>query len=122
MQKLLRQPVWAPSFALLGIVLVYMEYSTRARGFIAFIPEQGPQEIISATHRPGLYWLLTSGAMIVGVLCLALSAGAAYLLIRGIREEGFAPIFATNLFGKIAFAIGLVVMLAVLIVGKCSHQ
>ena len=122
MLKLVRQPVWAPFFALFGIVLVQLGYSARLRGFVTFIPEHGPQQIISATHSPGLYWLLSSGAMIVGVLCLALSAGAAYLLIRGIREEGFAPIFATNLFGKIAFAIGFVVMLAVLIVGKCSHQ
>ncbi len=122
MQKLLRQPVWAPFFALFGVVLVQIGYEARARGFITYIPQDGPQEIISATHRPGVYWLLSSGAMLVGVLCLLLSACAAYFLFRAIQQEGVRRVFQTPLFGKIAFAVGLVVMIFALVVGKCSHQ
>ncbi len=122
MQKLLRQPVWAPFFAIFGIVLVQIGYGARTRGFITFIPQEGPQEIISTTHRSGLYWLLSSGAMIIGVLCLVLSACAAYFLFRAIQQEGLRRIFHTPLFGKIAFVVGLVIMILALVVGKCSHQ
>lgn len=122
MQKLLRLPVWTPFFALLGLVLVRIGSEARSRGFITFIPREGPQEIISATHRPSVFWLLSSGTVVAGIVCFVLSACAAYFLIRAIREEGLRRVFEPPLFGKIAFAIGLVVMLAALIVGKCSRQ
>ena len=113
--------MWAPFFAIFGVVMTQLGYEARVRGFVTYIPQQGPQEILSPTLRPALYWAVSSGMIILGVLCLVLSAYAALCLFRACRAEGVRRVFHAPPFGIFMFGLGFVGIIITLLLGRCSH-
>ena len=87
MRKLLAIPVVAPFFLIFGVVLCQIGYACIQRGSFQFTPQHGPTQIISPATSPMLYWSLSAGLLILGVLCLILSAYAGVCLSRVLRSR-----------------------------------
>jgi hypothetical protein len=87
-QKFLSLPVVAPFFLTFGIVLAQLGYGYLQRGSFQYTPHAGPKQIISPTNNPMLYWTLSAGMLALGVLCLVISAYAAFCLVRAYRARG----------------------------------
>ena len=87
MQKLFALPVIAPFFFIFGIVLSQFGYGYLQRGSFKYTSQGGHGQIISATNHPTLYWTVSAGILAMGVLCLLISAFAAFCLVRTYRSK-----------------------------------
>ena len=87
MQKLFALPVVASFFFIFGIVLSQFGYGYLQRGSFSYTPQGGPSQIISPTNNPTLYWTVSAGILAMGVLCLLISAFAAFCLVRAYRPR-----------------------------------
>ena len=88
MRKLLAIPVVPPLFLIFGVVLCQIGYAYIQHGSFQFTPQHGKTQIISPATSPMLYWTLSAGLLILGVLCLILSAYAGVCLSRALRSRG----------------------------------
>jgi hypothetical protein len=88
MQKLIAFPVVAPFFFIFGIVLSQFGYGYLQRGSFKYTPQGGSSQIISPTHNPTLYWTVSAGILAMSVLCLLISAFAAFCLVRAYQSKG----------------------------------
>ncbi len=88
MQKLLAYPVVALFFFIFGLVLSQFGYAYLKRGSFHYTAEHGPTQIISPATNATVYWTVTGGMLAVGVLCLVMSAYAAFWLVRAYRAKG----------------------------------
>lgn len=87
MQRVLAHPVVAPFFFIFGLVLSQFGYAYLKRGSFQYTAEQGPTQIISPATNATVYWTVSGGMLVVGVLCLVISAYAAFCLIRAYRAR-----------------------------------
>jgi len=88
MQRLLAHPVVAPFFLIFGLAFSQFGYAYLKRGSFQYTPEYGQTQIISQATNATAYWTVTGGVLAVGVLCLVISACAAFCLIRAYRAKG----------------------------------
>src|SRR5262245_49066189 len=89
MQRLLSHPVATPLCLMFGIILSQSGYTDLRRGSFQYTQEQGPAQIISPATNPTLYWEVTGGLLVVGVLLIVIGIYAAISLFRACRvREG----------------------------------
>src|SRR4030095_6102365 len=69
--------------AFFGVVMIQIGYGTLRGSSIEYIPQDGPAEILSPVHRAVVFWALSLGILILGVLLLIV---AAYVLFRVFRS------------------------------------
>ena len=86
MQKLLAHPVAAPFLFIFGIVLSQFGYGYLQRGSFRYTPRDAPTQIISPTNNPAVYWALSVGMLVLGILLLAASSYA-ILCLEADRES-----------------------------------
>ena len=122
MQRLLHHPVFPAFFAIVGTVLTQLGYGSMRRGFVEFIPEQGPKQIFSPASSPSIYWLLSSGTFIAGILCLLLSAYSTLSLIRAYRAGKALSVVRASPFGLVMLGLGFVVMAFAIFAGTCTRR
>ena len=122
MQKFLARPITAPFFALFGITLVQLGYATFQRGYVRYIPQKGAPQLISPTSNPAVYWALSAGLVLFGVLLIALSAYAAFCLFRAHQAGELTFTRRRNPIGIAMICIAAVFLIAALLAGQCSHR
>ena len=121
MQKLLARPVVAPFFLIFGLVLSPFGYTYLQRGSFQYTPQHGPTQIISPASNPMLYWTLSAGILVIGVLCLLVSAYAGLCLFRVYRADG-AKQFRPPAFGILMFTLGLTGIIIASLLYTCSQR
>lgn len=84
MQKLLAHPVAAPFLFIFGIVLSQLGYGYVQRGSFQNTPRE-PTQIISPTNNPAVYWALSVGMLVLGILLVAASSYAILCLVQVYR-------------------------------------
>jgi len=92
MQKLLAHPIAAPFLFIFGIVLSQLGYGYLQSGSFPYTPRDAPTQIISPTNRPAVYWAVSAGMFLFGILLVLVSAYAVLCLVRAYRA-GEAQVF-----------------------------
>jgi hypothetical protein len=72
----------AVMLAFFGVVFIQLGFATLKRGSIKYIPQDGPAEIFSPVHGATVFWALSAGMCVLGMLLLIV---AGYVLLRFFR-------------------------------------
>src|SRR5262250_730832 len=120
MQRLLGHPVATPLCLMFGIILSQSGYTDLKRGFFQYTQEHGPAQIISPATNPTLYWAVTGGLLVVGVLLIVIGIYAAICLFRACRVREGAD--EQPRYSMFTFAFMIFIVVFGLVTSMCSRR
>jgi hypothetical protein len=115
MQKFLQRPVAAPLFAFFGVMITQAGYAALRRGFVEYLPQNGPKRIFSPTNDSATYWALSVGMLVLGLLLFALSAYSILCIIRAHRAGDLRIFRGSNRLGLIMIILASILIILAII-------